>query len=188
MGDISSVSVEAFVGVGSNVDPEEHILAALSLLRSRVQVVATSAFYRNPALSPDRRELPPFVNGVLKIATDLAPSELKYDVLRKIEKRVQRTRTGDRYEPRTLDLDLLVYGDLEIESEGLTLPDPDIAVQPFWIVPLADLIPDFLPPGACASMEEMSAGLDTRAFVCLEALTAEVRSSLGISGSPRLPV
>ncbi len=187
MGGMSPAFVEAFVGVGSNVDPEGNILAALPPLASRVQVVATSNFYRNPALSPDLRVLPSFVNGVVKIRTPLPPVELKYDVLRHLEERFQRRRTGDRYLPRTLDLDLLVYGELQVETEGLTLPDPEISVQPFWIVPLAELIPDFRPGPASASMKDLRGGLDTRPFVLLERFTAEVRNALGMMGNGRSP-
>jgi len=182
MGDLSSNSIEAFVGVGSNVDPEKNILAALPEIESRVQVLDASRFYRNPAIAPDRSERPPFVNGVLKIRTGLTPSALKYGVLRKVERRVQRSRTGDRYGPRTLDLDLLVYGDFEMKSDGITLPDPDISVQPFWVVPLAELVPEMCPPNSSLSMKKLVRTLDTRSFVYLESFTAELRRALRLIG------
>jgi len=172
---------EAFVGVGSNVDPEKNILSALPELGARVKVLDASRFYRNPALSPDRRKLPPFVNGVLKIRTGLNPFDLKYGVLRGIEGKVQRKRTGDRYRPRTLDLDLLVYEGLEVDAEGLALPDPDISMQPFWAVPLAELTPDFHPPGVSLSMQELVRTLDTGSFVYLESFTAEVHRTLRLA-------
>jgi dihydroneopterin aldolase/2-amino-4-hydroxy-6-hydroxymethyldihydropteridine diphosphokinase len=170
--------VEAFVGVGSNVDPEKNILAALPEIEACTQVLDASRFYRNPALAPDRRERPPFVNGVLRIRTGLTPHELKYEVLRKVESKVQRIRTGDRYGPRTLDLDLLVYGDLEVESDEITLPDPDISVQPFWALPLAELVPEMRPPDTGLSMKELARTMDTRSFVYLESLTSEIRRTL----------
>jgi 2-amino-4-hydroxy-6-hydroxymethyldihydropteridine diphosphokinase len=182
MGGSFSASIEAFIGVGSNVDPEQNILAALPEIESRVQVLDASRFYRNPAIAPDPRERPPFVNGVIKISTGLTPSDLKHGVLRNVERRVQRSRTGDRYGPRTLDLDLLVYGDLELESEGITLPDPDISVQPFWAVPLAELVPEMCPPNTSLSMKELVRTLDTRSFVYLESFTAELRRALGLAG------
>ena len=180
MGVSSTASVEAFVGVGSNLDAEKNILAALSGIQAQTQVIAASRFYRNPAVSPDHRELPPFVNGVLKIRTGLAPWDFKYRLLRGIEGKAQRRRTRDRYGPRTLDLDLLVYGDLEVRSEDLTLPDPDIAVQPFLAVPLAELFPDFCPPDSPLSMKELVDTLDTRSLVYLKAFTRRVRDTLGL--------
>ena len=148
--------------------------------RPHVQILSASSFYRNPALSPDHRKRPPFVNGVLRIHTDLTPFELKHGVLRAIEGRMRRRRTADRYRPRTLDLDLLVYEDLEVVSEELELPDPDISLQPFWAVPLAELIPDFRAPKASLSMKELAHTFDTRSFVYLEAFTAEVSRTLGL--------
>ena len=174
--------IEAYVGVGSNVDPEKNILAALPEVEARVQVLDASRFYRNPALVPDSRELPPFVNGVLKIRTHLVPYDLKHHVLRSVEKKLQRSRTGDRYGPRTLDLDLLVYGDVEMESDGITLPDPDISVQPFWAIPLAELAPEMRPPETGLVMKELVRTMDTRSFVFLESLTAELRRRLRLTG------
>jgi len=169
---------EAFVGIGSNVDPEKNILSALPGIRSAVEVVAASGFYRNPAFSPDRRKLPPFVNGVLKIRTTHTPRDLKYGVLRNIEKRVNRRRTGDRFGPRTLDLDLLVYGNLQVDSEELTLPDPAISVHAFWAVPLAELLPEFCPRKSSLPMKELVHTLDTRSMVYMESFTERVRHTL----------
>ena len=169
---------EAFVGVGSNLDPEENILSALPGIQSALEVVAASRFYRNPAFSPDRRNLPPFVNGVLKIRTNHSPRDLKYGVLRNIEGRVDRRRTVDRYSPRTLDLDLLVYGNLQVHSEGLTLPDPDISVHSFWAVPLAELLPEFCPPESPLPLKELVHTLDTRSMVYMESFTERVRHTL----------
>jgi 2-amino-4-hydroxy-6-hydroxymethyldihydropteridine diphosphokinase len=169
---------EAFVGVGSNVDPEKNILSALSGIQSVLEVIAASRFYRNPAFSPDRRDLPSFVNGVLKIRTNRTPRDLKHGVLRNIEGRLDRRRTGDRFSPRTLDLDLLVYGNLEVDSEGLTLPDPDISVHSFWAVPLAELLPEFCPPKSPLPLKELVQTLDTRSMVYMESFTERVRHTL----------
>jgi 2-amino-4-hydroxy-6-hydroxymethyldihydropteridine diphosphokinase len=172
---------EAFVGVGSNVDPERNILSALAAIRLRLQVDAASRFYRNPAFPPRTHPEPPFINGVLRVRTNQPPWELKYGVLRKIEKTVYRKRTCDRYAPRTLDLDLLIYGGLEIESEELTLPDPEIAVRVFWAVPLAELLPEFRPPNSRVSMKDLVSTLDTGPMVYLEGFTRRVRRVLGLS-------
>ena len=169
---------EAYVGVGSNVDPEKNILAALPRIQSAVEVVEASRFYRNPAFSPDRRKLPPFVNGVLEIRTTHCPRDLKYGVLRGVERRVDRRRTGDRIGPRTLDLDLLIYGNLEVDSEELTLPAPDISAHPFWAVPLAELLPELCLPRSSLPMKELVHNLDTRSMVYMESFTKRVRQTL----------
>lgn len=172
---------EAFIGVGSNVDPERNILSALPMIRDRLQVDAASRFYRNPAFPPGPRKLPPFINGVLKVRTNQPPLELKYGVLRSIERTACRDRTADRYAPRTLDLDLLIYGGLEIASGQLTLPDPEIAVRVFWAVPLAELLPEFRPSKGSVCMKDLVSALDTRSMVYLETFTRRVRRTLGLS-------
>ncbi len=181
-GDSGQVGLEAFVGVGSNVDPERNILSALATIRERLHVDGASRFYRNPAFPPGPRPLPPFINGVLRVRTSQPPLELKYGVLRNIEKTVYRKRTCDRYAPRTLDLDLLVYGGLEIESEQLTLPDPEIALRVFWAVPLAELLPEFRPPRSRVALKDLVSTLDTGSMVYLAGFTHRVRRTLGLSG------
>jgi len=96
-----------FVGVGSNIDPAENVPAALRLLAKEVRVVATSLFYETLPLG--RPEQPAFYNGVVEIATDLPPDDLR-QLLRRIETQLGRRRSRDPYAARTIDLDLLLYG------------------------------------------------------------------------------
>ena len=65
-----------------------------------------------------------------------------------------------------------------MESDGITLPDPDISEQPFWVVPLAELVPEMRPPNSSLTMKELVRTLDTRSFVYLESFTAELRRAL----------
>src|SRR5262245_53443950 len=95
----------AFIGVGSNIAPEENIREALRRLTQSVHVVSISTFYREPAI--DRPEDPDFYNGVVAIDTDLPPGKLKGAVLRRIEAALGRRRSADKYAARTIDLDLL---------------------------------------------------------------------------------
>ena len=125
-------SVDAYISVGSNIQPETSILAALPALREALDVRAASRFYANPAYAPTPRPLPAFINGVLHVRTDLSPRALKYDVLRRIEGRLGRRRGRDPYAPRTLDLDLLVYDRLEVDDDRLTLPDRTASSAPSW--------------------------------------------------------
>jgi len=150
--------VQAFIGVGSNIDPEINIPHALDLLRQSVRITGISTFYRTPALG--REDQPPFYNGVVAVDTELPPCELKFAELRRIEERLGRWRGADRYAPRTIDLDLILYDDLVIEDEDLILPDPEIAQRAFLAVPLCELAPALvLPDGraVCNIVEELSA-------------------------------
>src|SRR5262249_35540568 len=86
-----------FVGVGSNVDPEENVARGLRLVDAEVGVRSVSTFYRTPAL--DRPQDPPFVNGVIEVGDEPGPLEMKA-LLQRVEHRLGRKRTEDRYGPR----------------------------------------------------------------------------------------
>jgi dihydroneopterin aldolase/2-amino-4-hydroxy-6-hydroxymethyldihydropteridine diphosphokinase len=169
-----------FVGVGSNIDPERNVREALRLLRRRVPVAAISTFYRT---DPEGRpEQPPFYNGVVEIATDIPPEELKRSVLRQIEDELGRRRTDDKYAPRTIDLDVLVYGDRVARSDEITVPDPQIESRAFLAVPLYELAPDLVMPGSGVPLRDVAAtfeGHDMKPLIeYTEALREDVTDGL----------
>ena len=133
-----------FIAVGSNIDPERHIARGLDLLAGCVTVTGVSTFYRSEALR--RPQDPPFLNGIVAVETDISPRPLKFDVLRRIEEASGRVRTADAYAPRTLDLDIVMYGDTVVRAPDLEIPDPDLLERPFLAVPLLELAPDLILP------------------------------------------
>jgi len=90
---------------------------------------------------------PAFLNGAAAIETDLSPQQL-LDALLRIERSLGRVRTGARWGPRTIDLDLLVYGREEIDEPGLRVPHPRLHERRFALEPLAELDPELSVPGA----------------------------------------
>ena len=128
---------QVYISVGSNIHPETHILRTAELLRQQVSLLAVSSLYLSAPVGPP--DQPPFVNGVWRIATQLPPLELKYQVLRKIEARVGRIRTKNKYAPRPIDLDLIAYDDKIIETKEITLPDPHIFSLAHIVVPLLEV-------------------------------------------------
>jgi 2-amino-4-hydroxy-6-hydroxymethyldihydropteridine diphosphokinase len=122
----------AYVSVASNVEPEAHITSGLRQLHHEAPVRAASRFYRTPALGPGGQPTdgPAFVNGVVRVETERQPHRLR-DLLRRIEVREGRLRGADRYAPRPLDLDILLYGQITLQSPDLVLPDPDVLKRPF---------------------------------------------------------
>lgn len=132
----------AFIVLGSNIDPARHLCRALELLAERLELRAVSRVYESAAFgSPGA---PPFLNAAVLAATDLPPARLKHEVLRPIERELGRVRGSDRNAPRSLDLDLALYGDLVLEDSaaGLVLPDPEIARRAYLALPLAELAPE----------------------------------------------
>jgi len=136
----------AFVSIGSNIDPEINVRNAILRLRSTARVKAVSTVYRTEPVGPPGQ--PPFYNCVVEIETDLAPRELKFQLLRRIESELGRTRGADRFAARTIDLDLVLYDELVMTTEDLTLPDPDILRRPFLAIPLQELAPGLVLPGS----------------------------------------
>jgi 2-amino-4-hydroxy-6-hydroxymethyldihydropteridine diphosphokinase len=147
-----------FIGIGSNIRPQENVLRALGLLAEKARIMAVSTIYLTEPECPECHvDLPEYLNGVVAIETDLPPVELKYSVLREIENELGRTRTDDKYAPRTIDLDILLYDDLVINENGLDIPDPGIAERPFIAIPLAEIAPDLVLPDSGLSITEVAA-------------------------------
>jgi 2-amino-4-hydroxy-6-hydroxymethyldihydropteridine pyrophosphokinase len=136
--------VTAFVGVGSNIQPEPNIADALARLSKHVDITGISSFYKTASLL--RKNQNDYLNGVWQINTSIPPKELKFGVLRTIEKELHRNRESDKYAPRTIDLDLLLYRDMVIQEDNLTIPDPDIYKRSFIAFPLSELSPDLVMP------------------------------------------
>ncbi|HEY0719807.1 MAG TPA: 2-amino-4-hydroxy-6-hydroxymethyldihydropteridine diphosphokinase [Gammaproteobacteria bacterium] len=135
------MTVRAYIGLGSNLDdPLSQVKSALAELaylpRSRLH--AASPLYRTPPLGPAGQ--PDYINAVAALDTELAPLAL-LDELQRIEQHHGRVRGPLRWGPRTLDLDLLLYGDAVISSERLTVPHPGLRERPFVIFPLRAIAP-----------------------------------------------
>ncbi len=136
---------EVFIGVGSNVEPEKNILRALVLLSSHVIIKALSTFYRTLPIDGAAGQ-PSFINGVIAVNTNRPPLELKFSVLRDIEKKLGRKRSGDRYAPRPIDLDIILYDTLVVNQPDLLIPDPSLYERPFLAIPLFQLAPHLVLP------------------------------------------
>ena len=138
--------VRAYVGVGSNLgDREATIDTATALLGSRpdVEVLGVSTLRETDPWGPV--EQPRFLNGAIAVETSLEPRAL-LGVLLDVERRLGRVR-AERFGPRTIDLDLLLYDDVVVDEPGLTLPHPRLHERAFALEPLAELDPELVVPG-----------------------------------------
>lgn len=136
----------AYIGLGSNLaTPRRQLARALEALAALAdtRVVAVSSFYRTAPVGLEGQ--PDFVNAVAAVDTGLAPRALLAALLT-IEQEHGRVRTL-RNGPRTLDLDLLAYGELQLNEPGLAVPHPRMHERAFVLVPLAEIAPDFVLPG-----------------------------------------
>ena len=138
--------VRAYVGLGANLGArEETIRNAVGLLgeHPRVDVVALSSLRETEPWGPVAQ--PAFVNGAAVVETSLEPRAL-LGVLLDVERRLGRVRE-ERFGPRTIDLDLLLYGDAVVDEPGLTVPHPRLRERAFALEPLLELDPDLVVPG-----------------------------------------
>ncbi len=132
----------AIIALGGNVgDVRATFKAAIADICTLAQagLLARSSDYKTPPWGDERQ--PPFVNACIEIETELAPQAL-LDVLQTVERTFGRDRAKERrWGPRTLDLDLIAYDDLALQSEALTLPHPRLFERAFVLVPLAEMAP-----------------------------------------------
>jgi 2-amino-4-hydroxy-6-hydroxymethyldihydropteridine diphosphokinase len=166
----------AFISIGSNIDPETNVRDAILRLGSTAQVKAISTVYRTEPVGPPGQ--PPFYNCVVELETDLAPRELKFQLLRRIESELGRTRGSDKFAARTIDLDLILYDELVMITEDLTLPDPDILRRPFLAVPLHELAPGLVLPGSGVRISEAVSAQPRKDMTPLEGYSERIRKEV----------
>jgi 2-amino-4-hydroxy-6-hydroxymethyldihydropteridine diphosphokinase len=165
----------AYLGIGSNIDPERNIPLALKAIAQSVRLISISTFYLTPAIGDS--DSPPFYNGAARIETEIPPRELKFDILRRIEDDLGRVRTKDRFASRTIDLDIVLYDNLVVREPGLVLPDPDVVTRAFLATPLLELDPDLVLPGGLR-LADIAKSLATDAMTALGEFTAALRTEL----------
>jgi 2-amino-4-hydroxy-6-hydroxymethyldihydropteridine diphosphokinase len=152
--------VRAYVGLGANLgDREGTIRRAVALLDDTdgIAVAAVSALRETDPWGPV--EQPGYLNGVAAVETVLGPRAL-LEALLEVERRLGRSREHEeRWGPRTIDLDLLLYGDRTLDEPGLTVPHPRLHERRFALEPLAELAPDAVVPGR-GTVAELLRALD----------------------------
>lgn len=142
---------EAFVALGSNIEPEAHLRQAARLLREGFMNTRFSACYRNPAIGFVGAD---FINAVARFETALSVEAL-ITALRAIERQCGRGPADPRWGPRAIDVDLLLYGELVARTASYTLPRPDLARRVYMLGPLAQLAPDLRYPPDGPSIAEL---------------------------------
>ncbi len=121
-----------YLALGSNIDPEKYLPLAIKKLGELVEVIATSSAWQTPAVGFEGDD---FLNAVALTKTELSPDDLRIHILRKIEAQLDRVRTEEKFAPRTIDIDILIYNDKLIDEELWT--------RPHLAIPLTELYPHF---------------------------------------------
>jgi 2-amino-4-hydroxy-6-hydroxymethyldihydropteridine diphosphokinase len=150
----------ALILLGSNIDRQRNLPAAIERLRADdgIDVVAVSSVYESEAVG-GKGPQPIFANAAVEVQTALSAYELRLR-LRQIEADMGRQRSEDKYAPRPIDLDIVLFDDMVAEVEGSIIPDPDIERFAHVAVPLAEIAPDRCHPVSGRTLHAISEDLD----------------------------
>ncbi len=173
----------AFLGLGANLgDRESAILYALRTLDAlpTINVTAMSSLYETAPVGVT--DQPPFVNAVVRIETALTPEDLLQTVLH-LENKMGRART-QRWGPRVIDIDVLVYSDRQINSPALTVPHPRLRERAFALVPLAEIAPELVLPGDHEPIKNRAEELRQNGNILASKVVSEFRRADSLSEMP----
>ncbi|MES9993053.1 MAG: 2-amino-4-hydroxy-6-hydroxymethyldihydropteridine diphosphokinase [Candidatus Thiodiazotropha sp.] len=151
-------TVNAWLSLGSNVEPQRHIPMALLDLERLYGTLRVSSIYESRSIGFEGDN---FHNLVVGISTDSSPRELVAE-LREVERRHGRERTSEKFSPRTLDIDLLTYGEQTVDDENIQLPRDEIHKYAFVLLPLAEVAGDEIEPRSGRTYSQLWEAFDSQ--------------------------
>jgi 2-amino-4-hydroxy-6-hydroxymethyldihydropteridine diphosphokinase len=155
---------QVYIAAGSNIEPERHLTMAARELERQFPGVRFSPWYRNRAVGFEGED---FINFVAGFSTQLPVDEV-LQRLHAIETLCGRPREAPRWAPRSMDLDVLLYGDLVCQEAHLKLPRPDLLKRAYMLGPLADLAPDVVHPTEGQTIGELWQRFDRAAHPMIQ--------------------
>lgn len=142
---------DVYVAAGSNVEPEKYLARALRELAAAYGPLTLSPAYRNQAVGFEGAD---FINLVVGFRTEDEVAAVRRQ-LQKVEAACDRPVDAPKWAPRTMDLDILLFGDRVSDEPGLKIPRPDLIKRPYMLKPIADIAPDVLHPTLGKTMREL---------------------------------
>lgn len=157
----------ALILLGSNVEREYNMPAALKRLANHpdLRVTAVSSLYESAAIG-GTMDAPVFTNAAVAVETYLPPIALR-QLLRQLEAALGRVRTADKFAPRPIDLDIVMYDDLVMTIEGSQIPEPEIERRAYIAVPLSEVAPHWMHPQTGQTLHSMAQALSQSELRCL---------------------
>ncbi|MFM2486614.1 2-amino-4-hydroxy-6-hydroxymethyldihydropteridine diphosphokinase [Celerinatantimonas yamalensis] len=154
-----------YIGLGSNLaSPHQQLVAAIAALAQlkQCQIFAVSGLYASKPMGP--QDQPDYLNAVLSLDTTLTPLAL-LDATQHIEQNQGRVRKAQRWGPRTLDLDILLFGQETLDLPRLTVPHYGLEQREFVLIPLAEIAPELVLPNG-KSVRELATRIPTNRLYC----------------------
>jgi 2-amino-4-hydroxy-6-hydroxymethyldihydropteridine diphosphokinase len=146
--------------LGSNINPAENIPRAVRCIADQVHVKAASSVWESPPAGGT--DQPDYWNAALLIETELSPAEVQRSLIRPIEDALGRKRSDNKFDARTIDIDLMLYDSMCGSFDGKPLPHPDILTRPYAAIPLAEVSPEFLHPTQGKTLREIALAIPGR--------------------------
>lgn len=148
----------AYLSLGSNIDPEQNMVSAIRLLAAMTTLRAVSSVWETkPVGTTDQ---PNFLNAAALVETDMTAPEFKQHVLDPIEQTLGRVRGADKFGPRTIDIDLMLFNHDIFELGKHHIPNAEIVERPFVAIPLAEIDPDYQHPELGQTLSQIAARFD----------------------------
>ena len=149
---------QALLSLGSNIDPEKNLPAAVRELGRYGRVRQVSTVWQSlPLGNPDQ---PDYLNAALWLETSLSARELKENAIAEIETGLGRVRGTDRNAPRTIDIDIMLFNHERLRLGQRSIPDPEVLERAFVAIPLAEIAPDYIHPETGETLTEIAARFD----------------------------
>lgn len=152
---------QALLSIGSNIEPERNMPAAVRELARYGRVVRVSAVWQSPAEGTAGQ--PDFLNAALWLETPLSAAELKETAIAAVEAHLGRVRSPDRNAPRIIDIDIMLFDDDRLTLGRRRIPDPEVCERPFVAIPLAEIAPGYRHPETGETLAEIAARFDPAA-------------------------
>lgn len=148
----------AYLALGSNIEPERHLPAAVAYLAQFGRVSAVSTVWETPPLGLAQQ--PNFLNAAVVLETPLSAQALRLEAIATIEAALGRVRTENKNAPRTIDIDIMLFNRDIIQVNQRRIPDPEILERPFVAIPLAEIAPDYVHPETGQTLQMIAAQFD----------------------------
>jgi len=156
---------QALLSLGSNVEAEKNLPAAVRELGGYGRVLRVSTVWESPAQGDPAQ--PDYLNAALWLETSLSARELKETAIAAIETGLGRVRGAGRNAPRTIDIDIMLFDREKMRIGRRNIPDAEVLERPFVAIPLAEIAPDYIHPETGETLAEIAARFDPKAF-CMQ--------------------
>lgn len=145
-----------YLSLGSNIEPEKNMRAAVEMLATLAGLRAVSSVWETLPLGTT--DQPNYLNAAAVVETELTAKQFKRRVIRPIERALGRVRTADKFGPRSIDIDIILFNRDIFELDNHPIPNRELVERPFVGIPLAEIAPDYIHPETGQSLSEMAAG------------------------------